>query len=146
MPDVDLFTLYRWLLAWVVTVYCTVLTVQWAWTWYVWLSSSDRYIAILRRYIIVAALRMKFRTFWGELLICLLLSVAFGLMCKAQYLMSDIEQAYGQARGNTHRMAPPQPKGLRHEGPEAGSERKRDRRQELTEVPSRSEEIDLVTG
>lgn len=98
MPDVDLFTLYRWLLAWVATVYCTVLTVQSAWTWYVWLSSSDRYVAMLRRYIIVAALRLKFRTFWGELLICLLLSVAFALMCKAQYAMSDIERIYDQAR------------------------------------------------
>ena len=104
MLDVDLFTLYRWLLAWVVTVYCTVLTAQSMWTWYVWLNSSDRYIAIVRRYVIVAALRLKFRTFWGELLICLLLSVAFGLMCKAQWAMSDIERAYEQARGNTHRM------------------------------------------
>ncbi len=103
MPDVDIFTFYRWLLAWVVTVYCTVLTIQWAWNWYVWLGSSDRYVKLLRRYLLVTALRMKFRTFWGELLICLLLTVAFFLMCKAQYTMSDTERVYNQARENSHK-------------------------------------------
>lgn len=98
MPDVDLFTIFRWLLAWVVTVYCTVLTVQWAWTWYIWLASGDKYITLLRRYIIASALRMRFRTFWGELLICALLCVAFFYMCKAQWVMSDIETTLNDAR------------------------------------------------
>jgi hypothetical protein len=100
MFDVDLFTLYRWLLAWVATVYCVVVTGQSMWSWYVWLSSSDRYMVLLRRYLLVQTLRMRFRDFWGELIICLLLCVAFALMCKAQWIMSDVERTVSSAHAN----------------------------------------------
>lgn len=80
MPDVDLFKFWRYLLAIVVTVYATVITLQSLWGWVVWLSGKDRYRSLLRRYVIVQGLRLRFKTFWGDLLICGLLCVVFLLM------------------------------------------------------------------
>jgi hypothetical protein len=98
----DLFDLYRFLLAWVVTIYCVVTTAQWGWGWYVWLSSSDRYIVMMRRYMLLQILRMKFREFWGELLICSLLGVAFWLMWDAQVIMGQIDKLRESANVARH--------------------------------------------
>jgi hypothetical protein len=80
MPDIDLWDFFRYLLFIVVTVYATVVTIQWAWGWYVILIGTEKYVSILRRYILVQGLRLRFRTFWGDVLICLLLCVVFLLM------------------------------------------------------------------
>ena len=53
MPDVDFFNFWRWLLAIVGTIYATVITLQSLWGWYVWLAGSDKYISIVRQYMIV---------------------------------------------------------------------------------------------
>ena len=77
MPDIDFFNFFRIALAWIVTVYATVITLQSLWGWYVWLVGKDRYISLLRQYVIVHGLRLRFTTFWGDLLICILLCVVF---------------------------------------------------------------------
>lgn len=70
LPDIDIFTLWRWLLAVVVTLYATIVMVQTAWSYYVWLSAEDRYTAILRRYVAVQSLRVRVRAFAGDLAVC----------------------------------------------------------------------------
>jgi hypothetical protein len=93
MPDIDLFTFFRWGLSIVVTVYCTILMAQQGYTWYVWLMSDDRYIAILRQYVILHGLRLRFRTFWGDVLICILLCVVFLLLFHAHRVILSIDAA-----------------------------------------------------
>jgi hypothetical protein len=96
MPD-DLFILFRWGLSLVVTVYATVLLLQWAWGWYLYFASGDKYASLLRRYVIVHALRLRFRAFWGDLLICLLLGVAFVCMWRAQLLLDQMNRVIQSA-------------------------------------------------
>jgi hypothetical protein len=81
--SLDFFDFFRLALAWVVSIYATVITLQSLWGWYVWLTGGDKYISLIRRYIIVHGLRLRFRAFWGDVLICLLLSVAFVILWHA---------------------------------------------------------------
>ncbi len=37
-------------------------------------------MTIVRRYLIIHALRLRFKTFWGDVIICGLLCVVFGLL------------------------------------------------------------------
>lgn len=90
MPEIDLFNFFRWGLSIVVTVYCTVIMAQQSYQWYVWLATNDRYIAMMRRYLIVHGLRLRFRTFWGDVLICLLLCIVFALLAVAHSILRDI--------------------------------------------------------
>jgi hypothetical protein len=90
MPRTDLFDFFRWWLAWIVTVYATVITVQSLWGWYVWLAGSDKYISLVRRYVIVQGLRLRFRAFWGDVLICVLLTAAFFILWHAHHLIYDL--------------------------------------------------------
>lgn len=80
MPDIDPFNFFRWGLSIVVSVYCVIVSFQQGYSWYVWLMTEDRYIGILRRYVLVHGLRLRFRTFWGDVLICVLLGVVFLLL------------------------------------------------------------------
>ncbi len=77
-------------MSWVVTIYATVITLQSLWGWYVWLAGSDRYISLVRRYIIVQGLRLRFKTFWGDVIICLLLCVAFLILWHAHHVIYRI--------------------------------------------------------
>ena len=90
MPRIDFFNFFRYALATVATIYATVVTLQSLWSWYVWLAGSEKYIALVRRYVIVQGLRMRFRTFWGDLLICGLLCVAFLILWRAHILIYDL--------------------------------------------------------
>lgn len=93
MPRIDFFNFFRQALALVVTVYATVVTLQMGWGYYVWLKGSDRYISLLRRYIIVHGLRLRFQSFLGDVLVCMLLCVAFVLMWHAHqviYQLGDV--------------------------------------------------------
>ena len=92
MPDIDLFNFFRWGLCVVVSVYCTIIIAEQTWVWYAWLMSEDRYIAILRRYLIVHGLRLRFRTFWGDVLICLLLCLVFLLLFWAHTFLHHMDQ------------------------------------------------------
>ena len=73
----SIFDFFRAVLALVVTIYATVVTLQSLWGWYVWLAGSDRYVSLLRRYLIVHGLRLRFTAFWGDVIICGLLCVVF---------------------------------------------------------------------
>ena len=77
MPDVDFFNFFRYVLGTIVTIYATILTLQSLYGWYVWLAGSDKYMSMLRRYVIVHGLRLRFKTFWGDVIICGLLCVMF---------------------------------------------------------------------
>ncbi len=87
MPDVDYFQLFRWSLGTVVTIYATVITLQSLWGWYVWLAGSDKYMSLLRRYVILQGLRVRIRGFWGDVAISGLLCVAFLLMWRLHGLI-----------------------------------------------------------
>jgi hypothetical protein len=98
MPDVDLFFFFRRVLVTLVTVYATVITLQSLWEWYRWLSGQDKYLGLLRRYLIVHGLRLRFTSFWGDLLICVLLCVAFLLLWRAHGVLNGIQQTLSDVR------------------------------------------------
>jgi hypothetical protein len=77
MPDIDFFNFFRYFLATVATIYATIVTLQSLYGWYVWLAGEEKYISLVRRYVIVHGLRLRFKTFWGDVIISLLLCVAF---------------------------------------------------------------------
>lgn len=101
MPNVDLFHLFRWGVGWVATIYATVITVQSLYGWYLYLTAGDRYTTMMRRYILLQAVRLRFRRFGGDLLVCLLLCVAFVIIWRAHYSVYALEAA----RANVHRVA-----------------------------------------
>jgi hypothetical protein len=86
----DPFDFFRWWLSWIVTIYATVIMLQSLWGWYVWLAGSDRYISLLRRYLIVHGLRLRFTAFWGDVIICGLLTIAFLLLWRAHGIIYDL--------------------------------------------------------
>lgn len=92
MPDIDPFNFFRWGLFIVVSVYCTIVTIQQSWSWYVWLMTDDRYITILRQYVIVHSLRLRFKTFWGDVLICVLLGLVFVLLFWAHTIVLRMDR------------------------------------------------------
>ncbi len=92
MPDIDLFNFFRYLLATIVTVYASVITLQSLYEWYIWLAGRDRYMSLLRRYVIVHGLRLRFTSFWGDLLICVLLCVVFVLVWRAHGIIGHLDQ------------------------------------------------------
>ena len=87
----DLFHLFRWLLGIVVTVYAAVVTVQWLWGWWVWLTRPsqgyEKQFALLRRYLMLHGLRLRVRRFGGDLLVCAGLCVIFGLLTYAHAII-----------------------------------------------------------
>jgi hypothetical protein len=88
----DLFRFYSNVLAIALWLYFAIITVQSIWGWYRFLAGKDKYTSILRRYILVQGLRLRFRRFWGDILICVLLTVAFFLIWNAQWRMYDLEK------------------------------------------------------
>jgi hypothetical protein len=100
MPDVDFFNFWRWLLFIVGTIYFLVITAQSLYGWYVWLAGGDKYISIVRQYMIVQGLRLRFKTFWGDVLICVLLCVAFLFIWRAHIVINDL----GMRLADVHRI------------------------------------------
>jgi hypothetical protein len=100
MPDVDFFDFFRYALGTVVTIYATVVTLQSLWGWYVWLAGSDKYMTLIRRYVIVHGLRLRFRAFWGDVIISLLLCVAFLLLWQAHTRIYQFETEYKAAKAS----------------------------------------------
>lgn len=97
MPD-DLFRIFRNLLALIGAVYATIITLQSLWSWYVWLAGRDKFTKMLRRYVLVQGLRLRFRAFWGDLIICVLLTIAFFMLWHAQSIMDGIEETMKPAK------------------------------------------------
>jgi hypothetical protein len=92
MPDIDLFNFFRWWLGWIVTIYASIVTYQSLYGWYVWLMGEEKYISLVRRYVIVQGLRLRVRAFWGDVAVCVLLTVAFLIMWYAHHLSDDLAQ------------------------------------------------------
>ncbi len=92
MPDFDLFQVFRFLLGTAVTIYATIVTVQSLYSWWVWLAGPDRYVSLLRRYVMVHGLRLRVRRFWGDSAVCLLLCIAFVLMWVAHWQIYALDQ------------------------------------------------------
>jgi hypothetical protein len=90
MPSIDFFNFFRYFLGTVVTIYATIVTLQSLWEWYAWLAGSDKYMSMLRRYLIVHGLRLRFRAFWGDVIICGLLCIVFMLLWHAHTEMREL--------------------------------------------------------
>src|SRR5215212_9617058 len=89
MPDIDFFGFFRFWLATIVTIYATVITLLSFRSWFHWLAGNDKYSSLLRRYLLVHGLRLRFKTFWGDVLICGLLCIAFFIISHAQILPNE---------------------------------------------------------
>jgi len=88
MPDIDFFGFFRFWLATIVTIYASILTLQSFRNWASWLAGGDKYSSLLRRYLLVHGLRLRFKTFWGDVIICGLLCIAFFIIWHAQTVLS----------------------------------------------------------
>jgi hypothetical protein len=104
MPAIDFFDFFRYVLATVVTIYVVIVTIQSLWNWYLFLAGTDRYISLVRRYVVVHGLRLRIRAFWGDVLICGLLCAAFVVIWRAHYLIEDLGVRLAAIRpeGNPH--------------------------------------------
>jgi hypothetical protein len=100
MPNIDFFQFFRYTLGTIATVYATVLTLQSLWGWLVWLSGNDKYVSLVRRYVIVHGLRLRFKSFWGDVIISLLLCVVFLLLWYAHGQMKAMFVAYHIAKAS----------------------------------------------
>jgi hypothetical protein len=89
----DIFSFFRFWLATIVTVYASILTIQSLWGWYLWLAGGNKYSSLIRRYLLVHGLRLRFKTFWGDVIICILLCVAFFILWHAQNVINDANNA-----------------------------------------------------
>ena len=87
----DFFDFFRYALGTVVTIYATIITLQSLWGWYLWLAGQDRYISLVRRYVIVHGLRLRVRAFGGDVLVCLLLTIAFFILWRGHVRIYDLE-------------------------------------------------------
>jgi hypothetical protein len=80
LKDLDLFALYRWLLAIVCTVYTFVRLGQTAQGWIEYLWSAHPRSGTLRRYALVQLLRIRVTRFTFDLLQIAVLLAAFGAL------------------------------------------------------------------
>lgn len=86
----DLFAIFRWLVFVFVTIYVTITTIQFLWSWYTFLQQRDRYIGLLRNYLILHGLRIRVKSFAGDVVVSVLLCVAFLLMWRAHVHLDAI--------------------------------------------------------
>jgi len=98
VPEIDFFNFWRYLLGWIVTIYASIIMFQSLYGWYVWLNGGERYITIVRQYVIVHGLRLRFKTFWGDVLICILLTVAFFILWHAHHVIDDLGRSLNDVR------------------------------------------------
>jgi len=87
MPDIDLFNFFRLMLGAFVTIYASIVTAQSLYGWWVWLAGGEKHISLLRRYVIVHGLRLRFAAFWGDVIVCILLCVTFLIMWRLHSLI-----------------------------------------------------------
>ena len=88
---VDFFNFFRYVLTTVVTIYATVITLQFGYGWYVYLSSEGKYYTMMRRYLMLHGLRLRIKTFGGDVLVCILLTVVMVLLLRAHQLVARID-------------------------------------------------------
>jgi hypothetical protein len=100
LPDFDLFNFFRVGVSWLATIYATVVTVQSLYGWWVYLAGQDRYVSLVRRYLIVHGLRLRLTSFFGDVIVCMLLCVAFILLWRAHHVMASAIDAIHAARAS----------------------------------------------
>ena len=88
---IDFFDFFRWVLGTVVTIYATVVSLQFMYGWWVYLSGEGRYVSLMRRYIMLQGLRLRIRTFGGDVLICILLTAVWVLLLRAHQVVAKID-------------------------------------------------------
>jgi membrane-associated phospholipid phosphatase len=99
---IDFFDFFRWVLGTVVTIYATVVTVQSLYTWWVYFGGEGRYLSLMRRYIMLQGLRLRIRTFGGDMLICVLLAAVWVLLLRAHQMVAKIDPySHGDGRDRT---------------------------------------------
>jgi hypothetical protein len=98
MPDIDFFHFFRRGVGWIATIYATVVTLQSLYGWWVYLAAGDRYTGLMRRYLLVQAVRLRFRRFAGDLAVCVLLCVAFLIIWRAHYSVYNLKTAIVDAQ------------------------------------------------
>ena|ERR1700722_5527882 len=98
----DLFDFFRYALGTVVTIYATLVTAQSLLGWYRWLNQPERYTTMLRRYLIVVGLRLRFLDFWADTTVCVLLCLVFGVVWHAHGTIRQIGSIYGDAQRELH--------------------------------------------
>ena len=76
----DPFDFFRFTLWVIVTIYASIITLQSVYGLVDMLSGREKYISMIRRYLVIHMLRLRFTTFWGDVLICLLLSGVLGII------------------------------------------------------------------
>jgi hypothetical protein len=108
MPQIDFFNFFRYFLGTVVTIYATVVTLQSLWGWYAWLAGGDKYVGMLRRYLIVHGLRLRVAAFWGDVLICALLCIVFLLLWHAHGVMNALGDSLQSLQAIKHVEQQPQ--------------------------------------
>jgi hypothetical protein len=91
---VDFFNFFRYALSTVVTIYATIITLQFLYGWYVYLSSEGKYYSMMRRYLMLHGLRIRIKTFGGDVLVCILLTVVMVLLLRAHQLVARIDPWY----------------------------------------------------
>ena len=64
---------------------------------WIWLRGQDRYVSMLRRYLVVHGLRLRFRAFWGDVIICLLLCIVFVVIWRAHGIIYGIGETLRDA-------------------------------------------------
>jgi hypothetical protein len=86
---IDFFIFFRIILETVVGIYATVVTLQGLYGWYIYLQGGDRYISLARRYLMVHGLRVRIKTFWGDVLTCILLSIVLLILWHAHNVIAQ---------------------------------------------------------
>lgn len=91
MRDLDFFIFFRYALTVVASIYVTVVTLQSLYGWYIWLSGPDKYVSLVRRYVIVHGLRLRVKSFWADVVISVLLCVVLLLLWRAHEVVARID-------------------------------------------------------
>jgi len=91
MEHIDFFNFFRIVLEIFVSVYATVVTMQSLYGWFVFLSGSDRHVSLMRQYVVLQGLRLRFRNFWGDVLVCIGLSIVLLMLWHAHRLVEGID-------------------------------------------------------
>ncbi len=81
--DFDLFYFWRWILVIVCTIYWAVRLGQSLWGWYLYLWADYRPAALMRKYLVIQALRIRVHRFTLELIQIVALLVLFGAVTYA---------------------------------------------------------------
>jgi hypothetical protein len=90
MRHIDFFDFFRYSLATVVGIYATVVTLQSLYGWYVFLTGPEKYMNLVRRYVIIQGLRLRVQSFWGDVVVCIGLLIVLGIVAYAHHQVSRI--------------------------------------------------------